>query len=434
MKIKSILFVLLWTPAWLWAAPMIQHWQTGNGARVYFVEARELPMVDAQVVFDAGGARDGDSPGLARLTNGMLAEGARGLNADEIAERFAELGAEFGNSSLRDMAIVELRSLSEPKRLDAAVSLLARLVGSPNFPTQALERVRRQMLVGLQGERQSPGSIGKRAYYAELYKEHPYGSWPAGTEASVTALTADAVAGFHQRYYVGKNAVVAIVGDLDRAGAEKVAEHLVGTLPAGHAAPPTAQVKPLKRGENRIIHHPSSQTHLLMGQPGISRQDPDFYALYTGNHVLGGSGLVSLLSKEVREKRGLSYSVYSYFQPMRAAGPFTLGLQTKNEQAHQALEVARTTLRDFIRDGPTEKALQAAKRNITGGFPLRIDSNSKIVGYLSVIGFYQLPLDYLTRFTTRIEAVTRDGVRDTFRRRIDPERMITILVGQVAAE
>ncbi len=432
--LKGIFIILFLLPVPLWAAPAIQHWRTENGATVYFVEARELPMVDVRVVFDAGGARDAGKPGLARLTNGLLAEGAGGLSADEIAARFADLGAEFGNSSLRDMAIVNLRGLSMKDKLDPAISLLALLVKQPDFPPDALERVRRQMLVGLQGERQSPGRIGKRAYYASLYATHPYAAWPGGSDDSVAALTRLDVVGFHQKYYVARNAVIAIVGDLNRERAAKLAEDLISQLPAGAHASPLPPVGPLEKPSTRIIHHPSTQVHLLMGHPGISRHDEDFYALYVGNHVLGGSGLVSLLSEEVREKRGLSYSVYSYFQPMSAAGPFTVGLQTSNKNAWRALEVVRATLRGFVHNGPSEKELEAAKRNITGGFPLRIASNSKIVEYLAVIGFYNLPLDYLSRFTARIEAVTREQVGDAFRRRVDPERMILVLVGQVPPE
>jgi len=148
-----------------------------------------------------------------------------------------------------------------------------------------------------------------------------------------------------------------------------------------------------------------------------------------GNHILGGSGLVSLLSEEVREKRGLSYSVYSYFLPMSERGPFLLGLQTKNDQADEAREVMMETLRRFRDEGPTEKELAAAIKNITGGFPLRIASNSQIVRYLAVIGFYGLPLDYLDRFNERVSAVTAEQIRDAFRRRVDPDRLATVIVG-----
>ncbi len=161
----------------------------------------------------------------------------------------------------------------------------------------------------------------------------------------------------------------------------------------------------------------------------MRRGDPDYFALYVGNHILGGSGLVSRLSEEMREKRGLSYSVYSYFLPMEQAGPYQMALQTRNDQADEALAVMRETLDQYLKEGPTGDELEAAKKNITGGFALRIDSNSKILDYLVVIGFYDLPLDYLKAFNDRIMAVTREQIIDAYRRRVLPDAMSTIIVG-----
>jgi zinc protease len=411
------------------ANPEIQHWTTGNGARVYFVAAPELPMVDIRVVFDAGSARDGKLPGLAMLTNGMLEEGAGKLDADAIAERFDSLGARFSASSERDMAIVGLRSLTKPKLLEPALQTFALLLGQPSVPPDALERVRRQMLIGLQSEEQDPGDIANKAFYSTLYGSHPYGSHPAGSVESINAMSRQEVLDFHRRYYVGRNAVVAIVGAVSREEAAHLAEQAVGALPAGEAAPALPAVSPLKQAIAKHIDHPSTQTHVLMGQPGVHRGDADYFPLYVGNHILGGSGLVSRLSEEVREKRGLSYSVYSYFLPMRVAGPFVLGLQTRNESTGEALKVLRQTLSAFAERGPTEEELLAAKKNITGGFPLKIDSNSDILGYIAMIGFYGLPLNYLDTFNSRVEAITATQIRDAFARRVQPEKMVTITVG-----
>jgi zinc protease len=430
MLTRTIFISALWLGAGAaFASPEIQHWETDNGARVYFVEAREIPIVDVQVVFDAAGSRDGDKPGLAQLTNALLAQGAAGLSADRIAERFAELGAQFGNESLRDMASASLRTLSDPQIRGPALALVADILARPDLPADAFERVRNQMRVAVKMEKESPSAVATKAFYAGLYREHPYGQPPGGTEASLNSITRDDVASFHRRYYTARNAVVAIVGDLSRAEAEKVARTLMAALPPGQRPPPIPPAPATEQGVTRVIEYPSTQTHLKMGQPGVARTDADYYALYVGNHALGGNGLVSILADEVREKRGLSYSVYSRFQPMRAEGPFTIGLQTKNDQAETALEVARAALKRFIEEGPSEGELTAAKRNITGGFALRIDSNQKIVGYLALIGFYGLPLDYLQRFNDRIEAVTREQVRDAFQRRVHPDRLFTVLVG-----
>jgi zinc protease len=361
----------------------------------------------------------------------MLAEGAGGQSADLVAEGFASLGARFGNASYRDMAVVELRSLSTRGRLEPAVELLASVIGKPDFPARALERVRGQLLVSLDLVRQSPSEIASQAFYRRLYGEHPYAHPTIGDEDSVNAITAADAVRFHARYYVAGNAVIAIVGDVARARAEALAETLTAGLGRGAPAPALPPVPETAAGADEIIAYPSAQSHVYAGLPVMDRLDPDFYALYLGNHILGGGGLVSRLADEVREERGLSYSISSSFSPMRVAGPFTINLQTRNERAREALRVVRETLERFIADGPTQREMDDAKANITGGFPLRIDSNAKIAQYLSVIGFYGLPLDYLDRFNARIEAVTRTQILDAFRRRVPVDRLQVIMVGQV---
>jgi len=411
------------------ANPKIQHWTTANGARVYFVPSPELPIVDIRVVFDAGSARDGTHSGLAQLTNSLLNQGAGKLNADQIAERLDAIGANLDTSSYRDMAIVSLRSLTEPSLLDPALDIMTLVVNQPSFPEDAFKLEQKRTLIAVRGEKESPGAIAEKAFFAAIYGKHPYATPSLGTEESVSALTRQEVADFHKRYYTGNNAVVAIVGAIDRTAAEKIAERVMGKLPAGEAAATLPPAQSLAAAKVEHIPYPSAQTHILVGQPGISRDDPDFFPLVLGNHILGGSGLVSRMAKEVREKRALAYSAYSYFAPMHVAGPFTAGLQTRNEKADAALKVLQDTLRDFIAKGPTAAELSAAKKNITGGFALNLDSNAKIVDNLASIGFYKLPLDYLDTYNQRIEAVTADQIRAAFQRRIHPQDMVTIMVG-----
>ncbi len=181
-------------------------------------------------------------------------------------------------------------------------------------------------------------------------------------------------------------------------------------------------------GSTRYIENPASQSHILIGAPGIRRGDPDYFPLFVGNYVLGGGGFVSRLVEEVRQKRGLAYSVYSYFSPLQQRGPFVIGMQTKREQAPEALAVVQKTLRDFLANGPTAQELEAAKQNIAGGFPLRIDSNRKIHEYLAVIGFYHLPLSYLDDFAGNVERVTVADVKSAFARHVDPDKLVTVVV------
>ena len=411
------------------ASPDIKHWQTANGVRVYFVAAPQLPMLDVRMIFNAGAARDGDRPGTALLTNAMLDEGAAGMSTNQIASAFEDVGADFDSSSHRDMAVLSLRTLTEKKAMKPAIATFTKVLTEPDFPADSFARLRKQVLTGLQAEKQSPGAIAMRAFFKNLYGDHPYANMPNGNEESINKITIDDLKQFYHKYYVAHNAVMVLVGALTETQAKKLANQISSALPAGHQAPKLPDVPPLKKAETIKVAYPSSQTHILMGQPGIKRGDPDYFPLYVGNHILGGSGLVSLLSKEVREKRGLTYGVYSYFLPMHQLGPYQFSLQTRNAKAGEALKVMKDTLDNFIKNGPTQAQLKAAKENITGGFALRVDSNSKIASYLGMIGFYNLPLNYLNTFVKKVNSVTVKQIHDAFIRRVHPDKMITVLVG-----
>ncbi|AGA92280.1 putative Zn-dependent peptidase [Thioflavicoccus mobilis 8321] len=430
----ALLALLAWLPlSAAQASPAIETWDTPNGARVLFVAAPTLPMVDVQVVFDAGSARDGARPGLASLTAAMLTQGAGDWDADAIAERLDDVGASLDASVDRDMASVAGRSLTNEPAYGRLVETMAEVLAEPTFAEPDLERLRENRLISLRRHQQDPGTVGQKAIYRLIFGDHPYAADPSGTAASIAALAREDLVAFHHRYYVAENAVVAIVGALDRQAAEALADRLTAGLPRGEAAPTLPPVADPSHAVSQEIPFPSSQAHVYIGQPGMRRGDPDYFPLYVGNHILGGSGLVSLLSDEVREKRGLSYSVYSYFLPLAERGPFLMGLQTKAAQAAQAEEVLRATLGRFITEGPSDEELTAAGKNITGGFPLRIASNGKIVQYLAVIGFYRLPLDHLSRFNERVSAVTAAQIQDAFARRVHPDRLAVVTVGPPGA-
>lgn len=414
----------------------IKEWKTGNGVRVLYVNAPELPMVDVQVIFDAGSARDDNKPGIANLTSGLLSHGARlgnkKLSVDDISERFDSIGARFSTGSSKDYAAVSLRTLTDEKWYNKAINTMQAVINSPTFDKSELERVRKQLLVGFEGRKQSPGTIASEKFYQGIYKNHPYATPDIGTVKSVKQLSRKDLMRFYKKYFVASNAMVTIVGDIDQNKAKSLAEKIVGQLPVGYKAKEIPAVKDLQSASSVHFEFPSTQTHILMGQPGINRKDKDYFTLYVANHILGGSGFGSRIMQEIREKRGLAYSSYSYFAPMLRRGPFTIGMQTSNKQTAEALKVLKQTLNTYIENGPTEKELLHARKNITGGFPLRIDSNSDISNYLAVIGFYNLPLSYLKDFNKRIEAVTLSQIKETLKRRIDPDKMFTVTVGRQA--
>lgn len=415
------------------ATPKIQHWQAPSGARVYFVENHDLPMLDVAVDFAAGSSFDpAEKSGLAGLTQGLLSLGAEGMSEDDIARNMADVGAQLGGRFDADRAGMSLRTLSSVAERDQALSILEQVLQRPLFPEAVLAREKTRMIAELKEAETKPDSIAGKAFGKAVFGNHPYGL--SSTVDSVEKIQRADLETFYRTYYSARAAVVAIMGDVTRAEAEAIAQKLTGQLPQGGDVvriPPVAMQ--IDASEQRIAH-PATQSHILIGAPGMARKDPDYFPLYAGNYILGGGGFVSRLMNEVREKRGMAYSVYSYFVPTLQPGIFQIGLQTKKEQADEALRLVRATLREFVAKGPSAKELQAAKQNIIGGFPLRIDSNRKIIEYLSVIGFYELPLTYLDDFTANIDKVTVAQVHDAFRRRVNPDAMATVIVGAPGVE
>ncbi|MCX4026605.1 insulinase family protein [Endozoicomonas sp. SM1973] len=406
----------------------IQQWQTDKGAQVYFVAAPEIPMLDIRLVFDAGSARDAYIPGLAYLTNGMLGEGTKNLNSNQIAEQFESLGAKFSNGSYRDMATASLRTLTDEKYLKPAVKLFTEVVTDMNFPDDAVNRVKNQILSSLQYIKQQPGKLAEQAFYANLYGEHPYSTPKEGTDKSIPSIKKNHLITFYKEYYVAKNLIIAMVGDISQQQAKQIANQITQPMHSGGHAEPL--IKPIKTKQlSNQVAFPSSQTHVYMGALGLKKGNPDYPAIFIGNHILGGSGFGSRLFENVREKQGLAYSVGSGFILMRAAGPFLISLQTKAEQTTQALAIVKKTIDDFIKKGPTEKELSDAKQNILGSFPLSYASNGDIVGQLGSIGFYQLPLTYLDDFVASIQKVTVQDIKQAFAKYVDPENMLVITVG-----
>ncbi len=414
------------------AGVKIEQWTTEQGTRVYYVNSPGLPMVDIQVAFDAGGARDGTQYGIASLTSSLLDTGAGDWNADQIAQRFEILGSKFGSSVSDDMATFYLRSLTQPELFDKVLETVNVILTDPRFRKGDFEREKKRTLAGLKYREESPGDLGEIAFYQAMYGEHPYGHPGDGFMKTISALTPDDLKAFYKRYYTANNAVIAIVGDLDKNQAEQVAKKLIKNLPKGQVPVAPERVKLPSKAKVQRIFFPSEQTHVFSGLPVMDRKDKDYFPLAVGNFILGGSGLVSKLFQEVREKRGLAYSASSNLMPLLRKGPFIISFQSRNDQAENALNVVNETVKKFITSGPTEAELNSAIKNITGGFAMRFDSNKELSQYVTMIGFYQLPLTYLDDYPEQVKLVTREAVRDAFKRRILPNSIQTVLIGRVS--
>ncbi len=435
---KLFAVALLAASGFAQAALDIQHWTLDNGARVYFVENHTIPMLDVNVEFDAGGRRDpAGKAGLSSLTSGLLARGLKevrladgsvepSMSEAEISNALADIAAQRGGGSGADRAGMSVRTLSAKATRDEAVRLLARLLAHPAFPDDLFRRDQARTVSAIRDALTRPESIASKAFWRMAYGNHPYGA--EATVESVGAITREDLLNFHRTHYVANHAVIAMIGDLTRNEADAIAKELTRRLPQGQPLPKLPEVAQPVGAEERIPH-PASQSHILVGMPALARNDPDVFALTVGNYVLGGGGFVSRLTREVREKRGLSYSAYSYFNPMAQSGPYMAGLQTRKDQSDEALLVVRDTIAAFLRDGPTEAELKAAKDNLVGGFALRIDNNRKILENIAAIGFYQMPLDYLDTWTARVEKVSIADVRAAFARKLAMDKMVTVVVG-----
>lgn len=406
----------------------IQKWQTASGSQVLFVKAPELPMFDIRLTFAAGSSQDGNQPGLASLTNALLDQGTADKTADEIALGFENLGAQLGSGSYRDMGIVSLRSLSDPALSEPALQLFTELLGKPAFRQSDIDRLKNQFHASFKHQQKDPGTLANQALFADLYGQHPYAHPSAGNSQSINSISQRQLHDFYQQFYAAGNVQIALVGNLERARAEQIAERISLALPQGRAAGQVPVATPPKASQ-RHIDFDSSQTHILLAQLAVERGHPDYPALYLANQILGGSGFGSRLMEEVREKRGLTYGIYSMLNPMQTRGPFIISVQTRAEVSQATLEFVQQLLREFIRQGPTAAELAASKREILGSFPLNAASNSAIVGQLGAIGFYGLPLSWQDDFIRDIEQLTLEQVHAAVQRHLDADALTIITLG-----
>ncbi|MDO9605821.1 MAG: pitrilysin family protein [Hydrogenophaga sp.] len=418
------------------AAIPIQHWTHASGARVYLVASPSIPMLDVQLDFDGGSRRDPSAQaGLASATAGLLSAGvaAQGgqpaLDENQLSEAWVDLGAQFGAQAGSDRFSLSLRTLTEPDLLERAVALAARQLAAPAWPERVWQRDRERTLAALKEADTRPATQAGRAFARAVYGNHPYGFEPVA--ATLNAISVADMRAFYRRHVAACRAQVTLVGAIDRAQADRIVGQLVGAVvPHGcEALPAVPQVQPLAQAVNEQRPFEAAQAQVLMGQPGVARNDPDFFPLFVGNYILGGGGFVSRLTTEVREKRGLSYSVYSYFSPGLHAGAFQVGLTTRPDQADQAVTVARDVVRQFVEQGPTDVELQAAKDFLINGFALRIDSNRKLLDNVANIAWNGLPLDYLDTWTEQVQRVSVADIRRAFNRVLQPDRMVTVVVG-----
>ena len=408
----------------------IQHWTTPEGTKVFFAQTKGLPILDIQLNFDAAASRDGDQFGLASLTSSLLGTATQYHNEEQIINTFESVGAQFSNSSLKDMSIVSLRTLTRQPILKKSLDIFTEVITQPSFEQKYLTREKRQTLRAIEAAKQSPASVASLAFNEAVFGDHPYAHAKIGTEKSINQISLQDLKQHYDKFYVAKNLTIALVGDITKVKAKQIARQISHGLNVGKKAKNNPVITALKSSQKIHIEFPSKQTHLLIGQSGVNRSHPDYYPLYLGNHIFGGSGLTSILSDEIREKKGLAYSAYSYFTKMKSNGFFMMRMQTKNDQALEAKNIALQTLKNFRNNAIDTQKLQDGKDNIIGGFALETASNANILTYLSIIGFYDLPLDYLSGFTDKIKDISAQDIQNAYERLVDMDKLIILSVGE----
>ncbi|WP_084273767.1 M16 family metallopeptidase [Legionella fairfieldensis] len=408
-----------------------EQWQTKNGVRVVFYQAMEVPMLTMNLTFAAGSAYDGKQFGLSALTTSLMNQGCAGMDATQVAERLADTGAQYNSEASRDMALLTLKTLTKEDAMKQAIDTFASIINQPDFPPDAFSREKNQQLLAIAQTKESPDDVANQILFKRLYLNHPYAHPVNGLKETVENLTAAQLRAFYKRYFVGANAILVLVGAIDSKKAHQIADQLTASLPKGEPAPAIPKAHGSETGEKIAVKFPSSQTILRLGQIGIDHHDPDYFPLIVGNYILGGGALVSRLSHEVREKRGLTYGVTSQFMPMPGQGPFIISLSTQNKEAANALNVTEDTLIKFIQNGPDENELTAAKQYLMGSFPLSLASNGNIANMLLRIAFYHLPKDYLDNYIAHINVVTAEEIRQAFQKQVRPQDLLIVAVGKM---
>lgn len=427
----SLLAALLALAALPAQAIDIQRWTLPSGARVLLVERHENPIVDIDIAFDAGRRRDApDKIGVADMANGLLDTGTAQDDEETLRVKISDLAVTVTSYGELERGGVHIRSLSKTPTLDAALTIANQMLVHPRYDAAVLAREKNRAVAQLKQNLTQPGFLANRALGALNYPQHPYGYGARESEASIAAITRVDLRRFHARHYTANHAVIAIVGAVSRAQAQSIAARLLHGLPEkGAALPPLPLPPSLTGGRSKTMIHPASQAYIMLGVPLINRHDPDYYALLTGNYILGGGGFDSRLMKMLRDQKGYTYGASSSLSPLQQNGPFTLSFSTQKASAGDALAAARQVVADFVAHGPTAAELAQAKANIVGGFPLRFDSNAKLIGYLSIIGFYNLPDDFLDAYPGKVTALSRAQIHAAWQRRLPPEKLNTVVVG-----
>lgn len=412
------------------AGPKVTRTQLDNGLRLVLSEQPAVPIVAIDCLSDGGARVDPTArPGLAALTGALLEEGTKGRSGQDIAKQIDSLGGSFSSGTASDWVNVGASVLS--RDFETGLDLVARSLMEPTFPEEAVERLRTETLGELQASEEHPGYVAARGFRKALFGSAPYGHSAHGTAESVKAITRPEIIGYHQNWIVPERTICAIVGDVKPKRMEEVARKKLGSWKRGNSpAEPKPAAPPPAR--DVLIDMSTTQANIVIGEIGVDRKNPDFFAIRLMNHILGGGGFQSRLMDTVRDKNGLAYSIHSRFGSNRYPGSFQVTLQTKVESAKAAIDLVRAEIAKIHAKGVTEEELVAAQDYLTGNFPLSLDSTSKLTSFLAQIEYFGLGDDYIETYGDRVRAISTDDVADAARKYLHPDALIQVVVGPEA--
>lgn len=402
---------------------------TENGMTILLVEQHSLPIVSMEALIAAGAIYDpNEKAGLATLTAGLLEEGTKKRSAPQISDAVDFIGANLSASADQDFMTAELKVLK--KDAETGVDLLSDILINPVFDPKEVERVRSNLLGGLLAEKDQPQVIADRAFRNIIFGSHPYHNPVNGREETVPKISREEIVAFHRDFYRPNNMILSIVGDLSEKEAMALVAKYFGKwekrpVPFPKIAPPS----PFGAKKTELIDKALAQATVVLGHVGIERANPDYYAVLVMNYILGGGGFSSRMLSDIRDDRGLVYSIYSRFHANRQPGDFQVSFQTKSGSANEAIEGVLQEIKK-IRSAPvTDDEISEAKAYLVGSFPLRLDTTGKLAGLLSAVEFYRLGLDYLKKYPDYINKVAKEDVLRVAQKYLHPDQYALVVVG-----
>ena len=407
----------------------IQKVVSKKGIEAWLVEDHSRPILSLQFGFTGGTVQDPEGkPGVATFVAGMLDEGAGDLNSEAFQNRLEDLAAKMSISASYDHVTGSFQTLTQNR--DKSFKLLHMALTSPHFTAGDVERIREQLVANLRVEEKDPDKVASLEWHKLAFGSHPYARPTSGTIESVSAITPDDLRNYAKRIFARDNLKIAAVGDVDAAKLGDLLDSVFGDLPAKSDLKHLEDFSWQNTSKQRIVTMPNPQSVVQFGFQGLKRKDPDFIPAYILNYVVGGGGFSSKLMQEVREKRGLAYSVYTYLYPLDHVGVFAGGVATENKSVRESLELIKAELDRAAKEGLTEQELRTAKDYLIGSFALRFDTSSKIAAQLLAIQLDDLGINYIERRNGEIEAITVDDIKRVARRLMEPKNLIVTVVGE----